>query len=67
MDEKTRLELDELHARIVKMGAEVSKMGAETFKLNAETIKIQKESRWYLLVVGAAWTGLIIAITKLLL
>jgi len=59
MDEKSRLELDELHARIVKMGA-------ETFKLNAETIKIQKESRWYLLV-GAAWTGLIIAMTKLLL
>jgi len=67
MDEKTRLELDELHARIVKMGAEVVKMGAETFKLNAETIKIQKESRWYLLVVGAAWTGVIVAMTKLLL
>jgi len=60
MDEKTRLELDELHVRIVKMGA-------ETFKLNAETIKIQKESRWYLLVVGAAWTGVIVAMTKLLL
>jgi len=60
MDEKTRLELDELHARIIKMGA-------ETFKLNAETIKIQKESRWYLLVVGAAWTGVIVAMTKLLL
>jgi len=60
MDEKTRLELDELHARIVKMGV-------ETFKLNAETINIQKESRWYLLVVGAAWTGIIVAMTKLLL
>jgi len=60
MNEKTRLELEELHARIVKMGA-------ETGKLNAETSKIQKESRWYLLVVGAAWTGAIIALTKLLL
>jgi len=60
MNEKTRLELEELHARIVKMGT-------ETGKLNAETSKIQKESRWYLLVVGAAWTGAIIALTKLLL
>jgi len=60
MDEKTRLELDELHARIVKMAA-------ETAKLHAETIKISTENKWYPFVAGAAFTGAIVAITKLFL
>jgi len=56
MDEKTRLELDELHARIVKMGA-------ETAKLNAEVVKLGTENKWYPLMGGAALVGAVITAT----
>jgi len=52
------LELEELHARIVKMGA-------ETAKLNAEVVKLGTENKWYPFVAGAAFFAGVLAVIKL--
>jgi tartrate dehydratase beta subunit/fumarate hydratase class I family protein len=74
-EEKTRAEIAKLKLEAEKLEAEnrvrasalVSKMLAETGKLSAETENLQKESRWYLLVIGSAATLAIVAIVKLFL
>jgi len=50
-----------------KVDAEIANLIAETSKLNAQAAKLTQERQWYLLFVGAALTGAIAALTKLLL
>jgi len=52
--QQRQLELDELHARIVKMGAESAKLYSEVIKLGIENLKLQTEIKWYPFVAGAA-------------
>jgi len=66
MDTQQRqLELDELHARIVKMGAESAKLYSEVVKLGTENLKLQTEIKWYPFVAGAAFFAAVLAAVKL--
>lgn len=46
---------------------ELVQIRATISKLNAETAKLQTENRWYLLVVGSAFTLAITAFVKMFL
>lgn len=52
---------------IAKLNAETTRLQTEMLKLQAETIKLTRESAWYPFVVGTAFTGAIIGLTKLFL
>jgi len=57
MDEKARLELDELHARIAKLKSEKA-------KLDAETARIHERGIWFVGIAGAVFMIATVLITK---
>jgi len=65
VDEKTRLELDELHARIIKLGAETAKLNSEAIKVNTEAAKFDDELRARLIKMSAETAKLNAEIVKL--
>ena len=53
--------------RRAKVEAEIANLVAQTANLNAHTAKLTEETRWYLLVVGAAFMAAAVAVAKVFL
>lgn len=50
-----------------KIQAEIAKVFADIEKMRAETTKLNRESQWYLLIVGSTTTLAIVAVVKIFL
>lgn len=50
-----------------KIQAEIAKVFADLEKMRAETTKLNRESQWYLLIVGSTTTLAIVAVVKIFL
>ena len=70
-DEKMRAEIGKLIAEASKLMSETAKVAAETSKINAKVLKVNSENRWYPLVLGTGFAGVLltagVAIAKLFL